>query len=329
MPRPNHPSPALRCAALLALGACAAPGAAGSKAEGGAGAAELAAADSAAAFVLEGEPTAYAPALADADPPAPLAAAAVADGLQRLIDHLHALDPLVHHDAYTAMFWGYADPENGCPEMGEHNGMDLWRDECETWSGARFDGFNLNVRAGGWVDGPLSVLTYDWVTGHSTITSPEGVFFQSFGDVDLRVADHSGGFRVWDGFVFGDFVWEDPSAAGTWVQQPTSHEVYFLYERHSAHRTARLDGSLTQLEGPILAATFAGLSLSSATGACAAEPSGSLDLRDTEGRWYTLGLGDGVCDGCARYSLDGVELGEVCADWSALTTWESWPWARE
>ncbi|MFM2244236.1 MAG: hypothetical protein RL071_310 [Pseudomonadota bacterium] len=327
MPRPRHATFA-PLSAVLTLAACAAPAGPASKGGGNTGAAAAGGADSGAGFVLEGDPSAWAPGLSDPDPPAPLSAEAVSDGLQRLIDHLHALDPLIHHDAYTAMFWANADPENGCPELGVHNGMDLWRAECETWLGARFDGFNLNVRAGGWVEGPLNVLTYDWVTGHSTITSPEGVYFQSFGDVDLRVSDHSAGFRVWDGFVFGDFVWEDPSVEGTWVQQPTSHEVYFIYERHATHRAARLSGGLTQLEGPVLAATFADLYLSTARDACAAEPNGALELRDNDGRWYTVALGDGTCDGCASFSLDGVTIGEACADWSPLTTWESWPWSR-
>ena len=206
--------------------------------------------------------------------------------------------------------------------------MDLWRADCTTWLGARFNGFNLNVRAGGWSDGPLSVITYDWVTGHSFITSPDGIYFQSFGDVDLRVADHDAGYRVWDGFVFGDFVWDDPSVAGTWVQQPTSHEVYFAYEQHATHRTATLSGGLTQLEGPVLAALFDGLTLSTAAGGCAAEPTGRLDIRDAAGNWYALELDDGLCDGCVHYTLDGADLGEVCADWKPLTNWDGWPWER-
>lgn len=320
----SPPARAFALAAVVLSGACAAP-----KPPAGRDAGAAAAAADTGAFGLAGAPSAWDPTLPDDGAPAPLDAAALSDGLQHLIDHLAVLDPLIHHDAYTAVFWGYADPEGGCPTMGIHNGQDLWRDDCTTAGGATFNGFNLNIRAGGWVDGPLRVLTYDWVTGHSTITAPDGTYFQSFGDVDLRVSDHVDGYRLWDGFIFGDFVWDDPSAAGTWVQQPTSHEVYFAFERHAEHRAARLSGGLTQLEGPVLAATFAELSVTNAAGACAAEPNGALELRDTAGLWYTVALGDDACDGCAEVLLDGVVVGVACADWSPLTTWERWPWTRE
>jgi hypothetical protein len=274
-------------------------------------------------------PSAYDPALDDVDEAAPLGVVELAEGLNALIADLHHLDPLIHHDAYTEVFWGLADEAARCPEIGVHNGQDYWRADCTTPAGARFNGFNLNTRGGGWTDGPLRVRSFDWVTGHSFIVDPAGQYFQSFGDVELRVSDHRDGFVQIDGFVFGDFVWEDAAAAGTWVQRPASHEIYFQFERHPSHRSALLWGGVTQLEGPVLAARFDPILLSDGPGACPREPvGGAVNLRDRAGRWYLLDWSDGDCDGCGEASLDGEPIGEVCADFGPFTGWLDWPWVR-
>ncbi len=274
-------------------------------------------------------PSAYDPVLEDQDEAAPLGVVELAEGLEALIADLHHLDPLLHHDAYTEVFWGLADEAAGCPEVGVHNGQDYWRAECTTPAGARFNGFNLNTRSGGWTEGPLRVRSYDWVTGHSFIVDPAGQYFQSFGDVELRVSDHVEGFVQIDGFVFGDFVWEDPAAAGTYLQRPASHEIYFLFEARARSRTALLWGGVTQLEGPVLAARFDPIRLSDLTGDCPLEPmGGAVDLRDRAGRWYRVAWSDGLCDGCGEASLEGAPIGAVCADWTPFTAWTDWPWGR-
>lgn len=274
-------------------------------------------------------PSAYAPALQDEGEQAPLGVAELTEGLAALITDLVHLDPLIHHDAYTQVFWTYADEPARCPEVGVHNGQDYWRADCTTPAGAQFNGFNLNIRAGGWPDGPLRVRRFDWVTGHSFIVDPAGYRFQSFGDVELRVSDHSDGFALIDGFVFGDFAWEHPSAAGTWLQRPASHEIYFAFEDHGARRATTLSGRVTYLEGPVLAANFAPLFFANGPGECALEPvGGALDLRDRAGRWYRLEYGEGDCDGCGEASLDGELIGEVCGDFRPFTAWVGWPWVR-
>ena len=286
--------------------------------------------DTAAAAVGDAvtSPSAYAPALDAVGDAGPLGVAELTEGLEALIADLHHLDPLIHHDAYTEVFWGLADEAARCPEVGVHNGQDYWRADCTTPGGAQFNGFNLNTRAGGWRDGPLRVRRYDWVTGHSFILDPAGQRFQSFGDVELRVSDHDEGFVLIDGFVFGDFIWEDAAAAGTWVQRPASHEIYFKYEDHHGFRNALLWGGVTQLEGPVLAASFDPIRLSDFEADCPLEPVGAVNLRDRAGRWYEIEWSDGVCDGCGAASLDGEAIGAICADWTPFTAWSDWPWGR-
>ncbi|MCP4805529.1 MAG: hypothetical protein GY884_09285 [Proteobacteria bacterium] len=58
---------------------------------------------------------------------------------------------------------------------------------------------------------------------------------------------------------------------------------------------------------------------------CAAEPAGTILVRDEVGYWYEL-VFDGSCDGCGSVQWEGETLGEACIDVSPLYAWEDAPW---
>ncbi len=279
-----------------------------------------------------GPPTPYQPQLSLDEEGAPLAPEALEEGLTEIIAYLVRQDPLLQHEAWTEVFWGNAE-DGVCPIVGDHNGQDYWREDCTTSAGARFNGWSLNFREGGWIDEQgMEVQQYNWLSGHATIELPDGSRLQNFGDVELLIA-RGPDYDLLEGFVFGDFSWDDPSADGSWLQEEISGEIYFRFEDHGSHRTAGYEGGLTFLTGPVLAGRLEGLYLDGAPGACALEPQGRVRLRDAQGGWVEVDLGAGGaaeadCDGCGVASQDGAELGPVCADWTPFLSWSGWPWQR-
>lgn len=91
--------------------------------------------------------------------------------------------------------------------------------------------------------------------------------------------------------------------------------------------------------GDARAFSFAGASVYSI--GCAAEPAGTLSLRDSEGFWHDV-VFDGIttvddgpefhpelCDGCGNYLAAGEPGGQACvaqADIAAMLAWEQWAW---
>lgn len=277
-----------------------------------------------------GPPTPYEPDLTLDDQGAPLDTAALEEGLAEILAYLIRQDPLLQHEAWTQVFWDNAE-DGVCPTVGDHNGQDYWREDCTTSAGARFNGWSLNFRDGGWIDEQgLNVLQYNWLSGHAFIEVPDGTRLENFGDVELLIAqgaDHD----LLEGFVFGDFAWDDPSASGTWLQEHISGELYFRFEDHGSYRTAWYQGGLTFLSGPVLAGYLDELSLDDAPGSCALEPDGRIRLRDPQGLWVEVAFGawgaeDTACDGCGEANYEGAALGAVCADWTPLLSWSGWPW---
>lgn len=277
-------------------------------------------------------PTAWDPGLTETARTEPLSTAELEEGLAEALAYLHRQDPLFHHEAWTEVFWDNAETES-CPVLGEHNGQDYWRDDCTTSGGARFNGWTLNFRRGGWMhDEGMRVVQYNWLSGHAYIVTPAGVHLQNFGDIELMLGD-AGDWNYMGGFVFGDFAWQDDRAVDTWLQEPVSTEIYFEFYDHGAYQSAWYDGGMTYLLGPVLAARFEEIVMDDAPGSCAREPSGGVRLRDHAGLWVDVAYGatgedDAACDGCGDASFEGAALGQVCADWTPLVTWEGWPWDR-
>lgn len=275
-------------------------------------------------------PTAWDPDLSEAGAAEPVDAAALEEGLAEVLVYLGRQDPLLHHEAWTEMFWGNAETTS-CPVLMEHNNQDYWDDDCTTSRGARFDGWTLNFRQGGWTEGEMTVLQYNWLSGHAYIVDPTGRRIENYGDVELLLGEA----EDWDyygGFVFGDFDYTDPVAADTWIAEPITGELYYAYYDHGSWQSAWLEGGVTSFSGPVLAARFEDVAIDDAPGSCALEPSGRVRLRDREGLWYDVDFGatdgaDAACDGCGDAALDGDAIGAVCADWTPFVAWRGWPWA--
>jgi hypothetical protein len=88
-----------------------------------------------------------------------------------------------------------------------------------------------------------------------------------------------------------------------------------------------LSGGFSRLDGPAWAFVLDDLTLSSAAGGCAQEPTGELDVQDQAGTWYTIRFdGDTSCDGCGEAWAGDTDLGAACTDFTSLSTFRTDPW---
>lgn len=155
------------------------------------------------------------------------------------------------------------------------------------------EGTNPSADVAWMFSGDFEIITPEgWsylVGGHAGHTldesGPDSVFYQ---------VDVSGSFR-WDG---------DPG----WLAEGLSAVFHVDGTRTPGGDDLTLDGGLA----------FAGVSLywsdvHLVEGACEGHPTGSLDVRDPSGGWYTLTWGD-ACDGCGAVSFAGESAGEACLD---------------
>jgi hypothetical protein len=305
-------------AALFFLLACSSPPAAGPDGT-----------EKAANSATPTSPSPWDPDLQVADPAPPLTVEQLQEGLAEGLDYLARLDPSLHHDIWYDVF--LANVEDGiCPEITLHNGMDHWNADCWSSDGAHFNGWNLRFRRGGWREGDLDILDYAWLTGHSFIEDPSGERVENFGDMELQVARTTAGSLRVDGFVFGDFSWTGDEATGTYLQEETSNETYFWFEDRGDWQSARYEAAINWLNGPAIALRLENVAISEAPGSCPLEPTGTIRLRDREGRWYDIVYGSSpeeLCDGCGILT-DETGESEFCADFSSLVDWEGWPWTR-
>ena len=94
---------------------------------------------------------------------------------------LLSIDPLLHHDAWDSSMERLSD--DSCPPMELHNGMDLWRDSCETEEGHQFLGWTLHfdIRNASFPEGDLIFTTHHWLSGQAQIVSVDGIILQNFG----------------------------------------------------------------------------------------------------------------------------------------------------
>ena len=282
------------------------------------------------------DPSAYVPDLPAAAAEDGLDADQLGVGLDGIITYLHHLDPLPWHEIWDDTFWGNASAD--CPVMQLHNGMHYWNDRCTSATGAEYRGWSLNLRGGGWEEGPgVTMRTFAWLSGHAVITLPDGDVLENFGDVMYQHVneERSGGtLEAFQGFVYGDFSFTGAAGEGGWMQAPVTNETYYRYEHHpDGSRAALIGGALAWFDGPVVAARLEDLTLADGPGACPLEPTGDILLRDNAGGWTTVAFGapgptDPTCDGCGDAARAGVDLGLVCADFSPLLAWpDGRPWA--
>lgn len=227
------------------------------------------------------------------------------------------------------------------PEYSEYYGIDYWYDSCTAESGTSFNGYGY-----GWVDEPFWSGTYlynqyAYFYGDANITTPDGSEYVASGNASLYDYTESTyyGLHYLSFSAFGEFRWDAPEAAGTWLEGGLSTTLSIqAYDYTSGARWMLLDGGLSRLEGEINAFVFDQLNYgNTAYGLpCPDEPGGSLSVRDSTGDWYDI-IFDGAdygsatvfppeCDGCGHVWFRGEQLGDVCPDLSGLSNWEGWVW---
>lgn len=159
-----------------------------------------------------------------------------------------------------------------------------------------------------------------WIDGHAAIGPPGGEIdsFLLAGRFRSLSATQDGVQLRWHGLE-GTCLYDRP--VGTWIdRRPTLwvHLAQLSAEGSDAYRT-EVDGTIGNLPAPYASVSFQALAWTDPRlgGSCALEPTGAVELRHDDGPAYRVTFGD-ACDGCGRISVLGFDLGEMCADFSAL-----------
>ncbi len=228
-----------------------------------------------------------------------------------------------------------------CPAYYEQDGSTFWYASCGSDAGGEYDGYafyTLYEDSDVFGDGNLWDLTV--LAGAADVVEPDGDRYPLGGTAYLGES-HAGEADLYISVTAGSFLAEDEAVAGTWVTTGSSPSLTLYGARYAAYdinillmsgSTAVSSGALTavQLNDLIQYTPFPGVY------PCA-EPSGSMAVRDTAGRWYTIEFDvvvqddaytapEGACDGCGMVYHDGDALGEICIDPEPLVSWESAPW---
>lgn len=225
------------------------------------------------------------------------------------------------------------------PEYYTTYGYWYWYDTCTTDGGSRFAG---NGRSYVYLNDRVSTYNYDWRSyfyGSATVTTADGHVFVGAGYSSAYEALNDNGYYYYYQNTYGDFRWDGPEAAGTWLADDLGVATVLSASRHPVNGVAiSIQSSLAGLRGPANAAVLDGVYMYSELrgSPCPIEPSGTISLRDANGSWVDLefqGPDAGAtamfppdCDGCGQAYFRGELLGEVCPDFSKLLEWEDRPW---
>jgi len=254
-----------------------------------------------------------------------------------------SLRPQVVMDAYVAI----AVHEDGCPEEFEEYAeegttVQVWySDGCTTQMGVSF--------AGG---GRYERFTYTdagYATEGASLNA-EGASF-SVAAMDGRSLMLSGAFGWSRGTgedytdasieILGRATADPTTAAGDRILDGSISASGYMFSYGDADIKAMGgEGAWSGAGlGDARAFAFAGTQVYSL--GCAAEPAGTLSLRDGEGFWHDV-VFDGItvaadapefhpdlCDGCGNYLAAGEPDGQACvgqAELTAMLAWEQWAW---
>ena len=262
-------------------------------------------------------------------------------GMQTIL----ALQPMGVVDEFEALF----EPEEGCPEEfmdadeGDGNRvLYFYTESCTTSSGLTISGGGQLQRWTGVVEGERTSQGALLSADGGTIRLERGNRWLQFsGYLEVERGDYEGGEQ--DGY-FG-FVGEASADGQTRGSSPLlepeirASAQLFGYTG-GGFKAIGGSGSLTgSALGNAVAMAFDNVGLADAE--CAAEPGGSLAVRDDAGFWHDV-VFDAVntdteewewipdnCDGCGSYLAGGVADGDACvaqADVAALLDWQELPW---
>ncbi|HHO50565.1 MAG TPA: hypothetical protein ENK18_06735 [Deltaproteobacteria bacterium] len=228
-------------------------------------------------------------------------------------------------DAYRD-YMALAEP--GCPPLSDPPGA--WLAECTTADGVLFSGYATEE-----INGDLSGS--DWQLSGSAVVDRRGEATLQLEGVAGLGSARLIGIDVAFQYGYGWFQ-EVADHDGGWLMQPISVGLYVQSSRVAIPEGPRelyVEGLLDGLAGELdQAVEFVGMQISGEGwpgASCVGAPVGMARVQLPEGGWVVLDFGDGWtprCDSCAAATLDGIFLGEVCADFSAWLDWEETPWGR-
>lgn len=218
-----------------------------------------------------------------------LSAAEVAAGIDGVLSGVGLPDPVSMLDVFIRMLDAGRDdqcPHNPGPSLNEmFNG-------CVSTRGYTYAGVSIFQPAG---DGGRGFF----LLGDCFFIDDAGQRLDCAGELEL---DEPAGGAGFSGKVTG--TWGYPPEPG-WIGRTPGAAVWM----------AGGPGSLTLEGGYAVDGTEVYFHTAAATGldggdGCA---SGAISLRDDQGLWYRLDMGDG-CDGCGAITAAGGEVGEGCAE---------------
>lgn len=256
--------------------------------------------------------------------------------------HLTGSAPL---DAYSSLM-GTAD--DYCPYYSELDGSVYWYGGCETSGGVSYQGYSFYEY---YDDAPLfgegSSISGPVINTQGTIILEDGTRFDMGGSTYTFEGPSSDEMYAWSTGVTGTFGWTGREDDETWMGgpvKPTIETAAYLWDIDGMgrFRAVSTTAGLTGLASAWSTVYLSGLISMDDLGGywpCPEEAAGSISVRSSEGHWFEViydveqdeadgswSIAPGLCDGCGQAYIDGVEVGEVCSDFSVLRDWEDRPW---
>jgi len=222
--------------------------------------------------------------------------------------------------------------DSTCPLWSDYKGTPLWYDTCTADAGVSFSGYGLAQPWEGTDDGSGNRWWGTQIYSIATISDADGQTLTTGGSVASLTGVSADGAELTYALIEGGFSWDGPEAAGTWLDWGITPTITWFSGRDpgSGGQVITVSGAITLDDGPIAAVVLDNLYLTDELlgSSCGEEPSGTISVLDSAGRWYDL-IFDGptdaapevaadVCDGCATAWYRGTPLGETCVDFSVL-----------
>jgi len=225
-----------------------------------------------------------------------------------------------------------------CPSAYGNYSDGYWFNNCESYDGARFDGYAFHQDQTVYAE--TATQAYRSLSGVAVVDVPDGPLFQASGVVyDSLYEDVTDGRPVafYQSIVRGTFDYPD---ADGWNAKGLAPDIDLgVYADFGlGYRDVRVGGGISGFSGEVNTVVAEGLFFRTALspGQCAVEPAGTIAARLSDGSWVDIVFDDVVeqaildtdsaCDGCGRAFYQGERVGKVCLDLSPLLSWEGAPW---
>ncbi|MEQ1570168.1 MAG: hypothetical protein ABMA64_31330 [Myxococcota bacterium] len=237
-----------------------------------------------------------------------------------LVPQLSADPPMAAYDSVMAYSGGYCPSTYGYA-TGTYGGYSTnWYSQCDTPGGATFSGYAGDYQSDDYGDSS----GYRGLYVSATVVDPQDRVLTAAGYWSRSVVDYGYELYTYD-YLDGTMAYDAAVTRGTWIEDGLApHELTIDAGEGDGWRYQSLDGQVTGLAGPIDTVDYTDVYYDS--GYRCAEPTGTISLRTTEADWFDVVFtgGDGAegadCDGCGAVWWRGLELGEVCSD---FTPWKT------